>query len=474
MGNLIHRGKGSFTHVENTVFFDRMLSLKAKGIYCQIRSLESNPEWVFTVAGFAALVSDGLASVKSGLKELEQSGYIIRARMRGENGRFASSEESLWVTLDDPEMYEDEVKSLESEGFSVLSKYRGRGVKGAPSPESATETKPEGDQIPEKPQMETRSRFSTCGESTCGEPTCGQSDAINPLGDESLNESKNPSLAPPRRRAGARPAPKPKRTGEFPEEFEELCDASLKPVVAISFKRDCFEAWNARVKEGYTPSQILRAYRSYAHGYETRNGSDNSKAKNLASWLTREGGLVDVADDPERCMATNDDGSPLSMEDLAERFKRFGRLWRKAKARRGLVASELNCENPGFSMEDLKAELDEDRQYGDYMDACRIAYDDYLRLVDPNNFYGLRSEDAPLEGIPLKELMARKEEINAIANDDPGFAELLDRYQTLSRDTTTSRLIGQLDDKGWERRRYEELELQHEIEERVRQHRESR
>ena len=43
MGNVIHRGKGSFTHVENTVFFDRELSLKAKGIYCQIRSLEGNP-----------------------------------------------------------------------------------------------------------------------------------------------------------------------------------------------------------------------------------------------------------------------------------------------------------------------------------------------------------------------------------------------------------------------------------------------
>lgn len=474
MGNLIHRGKGSFTHVENTVFFDRTLSLKAKGIYCQIRSLESNPEWVFTVAGFAALVSDGLASVKSGLKELEQNGYIIRARMRGENGRFASSEESLWVTLDDPEMYEDEVRSLESEGFSVLSKYRGRRAEGAPTPKSASDSEPEKVHESAKPQVETTSRFSTCGESTCGKPTCGQSGAINPSGNESLNESKNPSLTPPRRRVGARPAPKPKRTGEFPEEFEELCDASLKPVAALSFKRDCFTAWCARVDEGYTPSQILRAYWTYARGYEARNGNDNSKAKNLASWLTREGGLVDIADDPERCMATNDDGSPLSMEDLAKRFKRFGRLWRKVKARRGLVASELGCMNPEFTKDDLKAELDEDRQYGDFMDACRLAYDDYLRLVDPDNFYGLRSEEAPFEGVSIMEFMARKEEINALADDDPGFAELLDRYQTLSRDTTTGRLIGQLDDKAWERRRYEELELQREIEKRVRQYRESR
>lgn len=33
---MIHRGKGSFTHVENTVFFDRELSLKAKGVSVNI------------------------------------------------------------------------------------------------------------------------------------------------------------------------------------------------------------------------------------------------------------------------------------------------------------------------------------------------------------------------------------------------------------------------------------------------------
>ena len=71
MGNVIHRGKGSFTHVENTVFFDRELSLKAKGIYCQIRSLEGNPEWVFTIRGFASLVKDGVDSVSAGIKELD-------------------------------------------------------------------------------------------------------------------------------------------------------------------------------------------------------------------------------------------------------------------------------------------------------------------------------------------------------------------------------------------------------------------
>ena len=93
--------------------------------------------------------------------------------------------------------------------------------------------------------------------------------------------------------------------------------------------------------------------------------------------------------------------------------------------------------------------------------------------MDPTNAYGLMRVDNPFEGVSLVELMARKGEINALANDDPEFAELLDEYETLSRDITACRLIGQMDDKTWEKRRYEELELQRRIEERVRVHREA-
>ncbi|WP_276666774.1 helix-turn-helix domain-containing protein [Senegalimassilia anaerobia] len=468
MGNLIHRGKGSWTHVENTIFYETRISAKAKGVYCQIRSLESNPEWTFTIAGFATLFKDGIDSIKSSLKELESFGFLLRARMRGSNGRFVGAEEALWVTLDDPSMYEEEAEQLRSEGYSIVSKR------------DASKAKVKGEQPNDSKssQFETTCGKSTCGESTSGHPTsgkatCGQSSAINPLGDQGLTGSKDPSLIPSHEEPKPKRAQASKRMDGFPEEFEELCALSIKPIVALRFKEDCYEAWKVRCEEGYTPQQIIRAYEVYARGYRNRNGSDASMAKNLASWLKREGGLVDIADDPERCIATNDDGSPLSMEDLADRFKRFGRMWRKAKARRGLVLSNLQAIDPSFTPDDAKATLKEDREYNDHMDACKLAYDEYLRWVDPTNAYGLMRVDSPFEGVSLIELMARKEEINALANDDPEFAELLDEYETLSRDITACRLIGQMDDKTWEKRRYEELELQHRIEERVREHREA-
>ena len=124
MGNVIHRGKGSFTFVENTIFFDHGLSAKAKGIYCQIRSLENNPEWVFTIKGFASLVRDGADAVSAGIKELESSGYIIRARKRSENGRFLKAEEATWITLDDPAMHAQIAAELKADPPPTWSSSR--------------------------------------------------------------------------------------------------------------------------------------------------------------------------------------------------------------------------------------------------------------------------------------------------------------------------------------------------------------
>ena len=138
MGNVMHRGKGSFTFVENTIFFDHGLSAKAKGIYCQIRSLENNPEWVFTVKGFASLVRDGADAVSAGIRGLESSGYIIRARKRSENGRFLKAEEATWITLDDPAMHAQVAAELKADGYAILSEFTREppaNVEAEPSPE---------------------------------------------------------------------------------------------------------------------------------------------------------------------------------------------------------------------------------------------------------------------------------------------------------------------------------------------------
>lgn len=295
MGNVIHRGKGSFTFVENTIFFDHGLSAKAKGIYCPIRSLENNPEWVFTIKGFASLVRDGADAVSAGIKELESSGYIIRARKRSENGRFLKAEEATWITLDDPAMHAQIAAELKADGYAILSEFTREppaNVEFEPSvaPLAAT------NDIPEKGQVGTRTRKPVSGKATSGE-----SAPINYSYDKALEPDKEPLSCLPDESAGeakrGRGDFRKYRKGEFPEAFERLCAMSLKPVASLRFKRDCLVAWSWRVAQGFSPEQIIDAYAAYAKSFWMRNGDDTTLAKNLARWLEGEGGLTAYSDE---------------------------------------------------------------------------------------------------------------------------------------------------------------------------------
>ena len=234
MGNVMHRGKGSFTFVENTIFFDHDLSAKAKGIYCQIRSLENNPEWVFTIKGFASLVRDGVDAVTAGIRELEASGYIIRARKRSVNGRFLKAEEATWITLDDPAMHAQVSAELKADGFAILSEFTrepAANVEVEIAPPSTCETGETG----ENPQFGART-----GKPVSGKATSGESAPINHSSDKELDSDKQPPSCPPDGPGGnekGRDGFVAYRKGEFPEAFERLCAMSIKPVSSLRFKR---------------------------------------------------------------------------------------------------------------------------------------------------------------------------------------------------------------------------------------------
>ena len=64
-----------FTVITNSVFKDRRLSAKAKGILVEMLSLPEN--WDYTLKGLTTLFSDGMDSIRQGIKELEENGYIM-------------------------------------------------------------------------------------------------------------------------------------------------------------------------------------------------------------------------------------------------------------------------------------------------------------------------------------------------------------------------------------------------------------
>ena len=69
------------------------LSLKAKGLLSLMLSLPE--DWDYTTKGLACICKDGVDSIASALKELEQHGYLTRQRVRFENGRLGDIEYTI-------------------------------------------------------------------------------------------------------------------------------------------------------------------------------------------------------------------------------------------------------------------------------------------------------------------------------------------------------------------------------------------
>ena len=75
-------------HLRNTD-----LSLKAKGLLSLMLSLPE--DWDYTMKGLARICKDGIDSISGGIRELEAHGYLIRERIRNENGQLGSIEYTI-------------------------------------------------------------------------------------------------------------------------------------------------------------------------------------------------------------------------------------------------------------------------------------------------------------------------------------------------------------------------------------------
>lgn len=80
-----HKEK-DFTCIDNFLFKDESLSMKAKGLLAQILSLPD--DWKYSISGLTSLFSDGKDAVNSALNELIAHGYIIRTKIINELGTF--------------------------------------------------------------------------------------------------------------------------------------------------------------------------------------------------------------------------------------------------------------------------------------------------------------------------------------------------------------------------------------------------
>lgn len=93
--------KSDFTVIDNNIFKNKYLSLKAKGMICTMLSLPD--DWEFSEIGLSELSNDSRTSIRSTLKELIDYGYLIRNRVRDSKGKLRDVE---YIIYEEP-MYQN-------------------------------------------------------------------------------------------------------------------------------------------------------------------------------------------------------------------------------------------------------------------------------------------------------------------------------------------------------------------------------
>ncbi len=90
-----------YTVMANHHLRNRELSLKAKGLLSLMLSLPD--DWDYTTRGLAMICKDGVDSICSTVRELENAGYIQRRRIRDGHGRLTEIEYTILEQPAEPE-----------------------------------------------------------------------------------------------------------------------------------------------------------------------------------------------------------------------------------------------------------------------------------------------------------------------------------------------------------------------------------
>lgn len=111
--------KSDYTIIDNNIFKNEKLSLKAKGMICTMLSLPD--DWVFSENGLTGLSNDGISSIRSTIKELMEFGYLKRERNRDEKGILRDYVYTIFEepTLEKPKLDKPTLENLKT--YKILN-----------------------------------------------------------------------------------------------------------------------------------------------------------------------------------------------------------------------------------------------------------------------------------------------------------------------------------------------------------------
>lgn len=153
-----------FTIVAQSILRDERLSLKDIGLLVRLLSLPDN--WEFSEKGLDKIcANDGLTSIRTSIKNLENCGYLKRSRVRKEDGRITGVE---WIISDYPELEEPKCENpiLENQIQYNTKEPNTKGLSNNSSSSYAEEEKQRmdslmGDTMDDRPSFETVEAYAS-------------------------------------------------------------------------------------------------------------------------------------------------------------------------------------------------------------------------------------------------------------------------------------------------------------------------
>lgn len=184
-----------YTVMSNHHLKNRMLSLKAKGLLSIMLSLPD--EWDYTLRGLAAISKEGVDAIRQAILELEEAGYIVRARSRNDKGQLSGTE---YVIYEHPQPVSDspvlESTTQENPVMDSAEKERPKHAKAlSDNTSKGNEVSFEAETtMPKTPMWENPTLDNpTLENPTLDKPTLGNPTQLNTKESKTYPESKKPS-----------------------------------------------------------------------------------------------------------------------------------------------------------------------------------------------------------------------------------------------------------------------------------------
>lgn len=91
------KNRETYTVIDKNITKNKALTLKARGLLLTLLSLPD--DWEFCENGLKQILTDGTASIRTAIKELEELGYLERKKTRNDKGQIIKTE---WYIYEKP------------------------------------------------------------------------------------------------------------------------------------------------------------------------------------------------------------------------------------------------------------------------------------------------------------------------------------------------------------------------------------